>query len=354
MALAIALNPIRVIIINLIHHPSVVLITGKRRSGKSCLAYYILEKINEEQKIPCFVVSLPKEKHHLLPSFITPVDTVDALPENCIALIDESSLSYHAYKWGAKETVVMDRMISVSGQKKQTFIFISHTMRKFAVTLLLETDLLLCKEPSLFHSKLERSEVRKLTEEASKEFKKLPKDDVKKNVYVISEDFVGFIHNPMPSFFTPELSAAYAGININEKEEETEQVEIKQYPSRLELKIWFKPEDKDKILDVILWDGKERLSEIAVICTADKCHVDFDVKHVGNGKYTLVSKHYNLEENLRELRRKKVSFYLDTETSIVDGEFYSISEEQLVFKIEKKQKEQKEDRLAEYANGLNL
>jgi len=340
-----------VIIINLIHHPSVVLITGKRRSGKSCLGYFLLEQFHKERNIPTYVLSLPKEKHHLLPDFITPVDTVDELPENCIALIDESSLSYHASKWGAKETVVMDRMISVSGQKKQTFVFISHTMRKFAVTLLLEIDLLLCKEPSLFHSKLERSEVRKLTEEVAREFKKLPKGETRKNVYVISEDFVGFIRNPMPSFFTPELSTAYAGIDINQKDEKIEQ-EAKHYPLRLQLKIWFKPDDKDKILDVVLCEG-ERLSEMGVICTADKCHIDFDLKHVGNGKYTPISKRFDLEKNLKELHDKKISFYLDTETSMVDGEFYPISEEQIVFKVEKTIKK-KDEKLAKFADKMEL
>ena len=339
---------------HLVKHPSIVLIIGRRRFGKSALGNFILETFHNERHIPAFIVSFPQEKQHLLPDWITPVDNFDEVPENSVCLIDEGSLKHHAHLWMQKETVVMDRMISVSGQKKQTIIFITHTMRKFAVTLLLEVDLLLCKQPSLLHSKLERSEVRKLTQKIYAEFKKLPRDQVKKSYYVVSEEYEGFMKNPLPSYWSQELSEAYAGININEKEEETEQVEIKQYPPRLELKIWFRPEDKDKILDVILWDNKERLSEFAVICTADKDHINWDLKHVGNGKYTLVSKHYNLEENLKELRRKRVSFYLDTETSIVDGEFYPISEKQLVFKVEQKNNEKKVNRLERFADNIEL
>ncbi|GAI03987.1 unnamed protein product, partial [marine sediment metagenome] len=149
----------------IIQHPSTILIIGRRRYGKSALGFNILEEFhNDQPELKIFVVSLPKEKHHLLPDWIIPVDTVEELPDNSIALLDESSLSYHAYLWGQKETVVMDKIISVSGQKGQTFIFITHTMRKFAITLLLDIDILLCKKPSLLHGKLERGEVRKIIE----------------------------------------------------------------------------------------------------------------------------------------------------------------------------------------------
>ena len=325
-----------------------MLITGKRRSGKSCLAYHILEKFSIEWKIPCFVVSLPKEKHQLLPSFIKPVDTVEELPESCIALVDEGSLKYHAHLWQQKETVVMDRMLSVSGQKKQTFIFISHTMRKFAVTLLLEIDLLLCKEPSLLHSKLERSEVRKITEEVTREFKKLPKDDVKKSVYVISEEFVGFIRNPKPSWWTEELSEAYAGININGKKEEKKEEEIV-LPTRIEegLKLWFKEEEKVKVLHILsensTIDGE--LHSLGVQCSADKCFYSFDLT-LFNGKYILSDK-WDLERSLAEFKEKDISVVVDVETA------FPLNIEDVVFKQIKTKKEKK-DKLKEYAEKIKL
>jgi len=167
---------------------------------------------------------------------------------------------------------------------------------------------------------------------------------------VISDEFQGFLRNPLPSYWSEDLSEAYAGININE-EKETE-AELKHYPARLQLKIWFKPEDKGNMLNVILCDG-ERLDEMCVICTADKCHLNFDLKHAGEGKYTPVSKRFNLEENLKELHDKNISFYLDTETSMVDGKFYPISDEQLVFEMGKPKKE-KDDRLAKFADKIEL
>jgi len=339
--------------INIIQHPSIILIIGRRRYGKSALGYYILEKFhNEQPELKIFVVSLPKEKHSLLPDWITPVETVEELPDNCVAIIDEGALRYHAYMWGQKETIVMDRMISISGQKGQTFVFITHTMRKFAITLLLDIDILLCKKPSLLHSKLERSEVRKLVDEVSREFNKLPKEEVKKNTFVISDDFKGFIRNKLPSFWTEDLSKSYAGISINgdKQEEETEEKEVK--PIRIErgLKLWFKLKDKMEILEILsknsTIDGV--LSSDGVFCTAGRCHYDFDLKMNKNGKYRVSNNKFDLEESIKEFKEKEIPVIIDIESA------YPLNMDDLLFDIEKPSKKKEEDELEEYAKKLKL
>lgn len=330
---------------NIIQHPSIILIIGRRRYGKSVLGYHIIEKFHNERDLPTYVVSLPKEKHSLLPDWITPVDTVEGLPDNCVALIDEGALKYHAYMWGAKETVVMDRMISISGQKGQTFIFITHTMRKFAVTLLLDIDILLCKKPSLLHSKLERSEVRKLVEEVSREFDKLPRDEVKKNTYVISDDFKGFIRNGLPSFWSEDLSKSYAGISINDKKEEkTEEKVIK--PRFIEggLKLWFKEEDKERVLHILSRGIDGDLSPMGVQCSADKCYYPFDLK-LYNGKYMPT---FDLENGLESFEEEDISVVIDVETT------YPLDMDDIILKVIKTGIKKEKDNLADYAKKLKL
>jgi len=334
----------------IIFHPSVILIIGRRRYGKSALGYYIEEKFHKEQpELKIFVVSLPKEKHHLLPDWIIPVDTVEELPDNCVALIDEGALRYHAYKWGQKETIVMDRMISISGQKGQTFIFITHTMRKFAITLLLDIDILLCKKPSLLHSKLERSEVRKLIDEVSRAFNKLPRDEVKKNTYVISDDFKGFIRNKLPDFWSEDLSKSYAGIPLNNKKEKQEKEE-EIMPLRIDsgLKLWFKNQDKGRILQILsknsTIDGV--LSELGIQCAAGKCFYSFDLKRFGD-KYRLSSDKFDLETSFKEFGEKKIPVIVDTESCGFPVD--------VVLKAWETEKEIKKDELVEeYAKGLEL
>lgn len=206
---------------NVIKHPSVILIIGGRDQGKSALGHNICETFYKEQHIPIYVISPPKlhdKLRRLLPEWIAVIDNIEEAPENSIILVDEAAIKHHSHQWRKKDTETMDSIISLSRQRKQTIIFITHTMRKFAVTLLLDIDVLLCKKPSLLHSKLERSEVRHLIDKVAKEFDKLPHKKVKKNTYVISDSFNGFIQNDLPSFWSEQLSEAYA-VNRNNQEE---------------------------------------------------------------------------------------------------------------------------------------
>jgi len=333
---------------NLINHPSIILIIGQRRSGKSVLGYGICEKFHEEREIPIYVVSLPKEKHHLLPDWLIPIDDIEELPENCLAIIDEGSLKYHAYKWNKKETEVMDRIISVSGQKKQTIIFILHHTTKFAVNLLREINLLLIKKPALLQSRLERSSLRKIIEEAEKEFKKLPRDEIKKNTYVISEDFTGFIRNKLPKFWSEDLSEAWSGIALNEEEKEETPEKMKPFKIENGLKLWFLPKDQEQILHILsensTVDGE--LSSLGVICTGKKCHYDFDLKLIGD-KYRIMGK-VDIADSIECLENSKINYFIDVESA------YELKLEDVDLKPYVRQKQVKKDELEEFADKVEL
>ena len=335
---------------DIIQHPSINLVIGRRRFGKSALGHYILQKFHiEKPELQLFVVSLPKEKHYLLPDWIKPVDIVENLPDNCVALIDEGAMKYHAHKWNKKETEVMDRLISISGQRRQTFIFITHTMRKFAVTLLLDINCLFVKKPSLLQMKLERSEFRKLIEEIDREFNKIPKTDVKSSVYVVSDDFKGMIRNPLPEHWSQELSEAYAGIQIKEKEDK-EETNGEYKPTRIDngLKIWFKEEDKHFVLEVLsknsTIDGT--LSTMGIICTNNKCHYDFDLRLGKDGKYHITNNKFDIDKSIKELKEKKISFVVDIESA------FPLTKNMVCFKPEKTKKEK--NNLIEYAKKVKL
>lgn len=334
----------------IITHPSVILVIGRRRSGKSALGYHIEEKIHKElPNLKIFVVSLPKEKHYLLPDWIIPVTNVEELPDNCVALIDEGAMKYHAHRWHKKETEVMDILISVSGQRHQTFIFITHTLRKFAVTLLLDINVLLVKKPSLLQMKLERNEFRKLIEEIDREFNKLPKIDVKRSVYVVSDDYKGFIRNPLPSFWSEELSEAYAGVSLNNKKVEESPERILPFRIDSGLKLWFNKRDTKKILRILsknsVIDGV--LSELGVQCADGKCYYSFDIKKGKDDKYYLSNDKFDLEKSLREFEEKEISVLVDTESCGIEGV-------ELVLKPEIKEKVKEKDVVEEYAKKVKL
>ena len=337
----------------LINHPNIVLIIGGRGQGKSALSHNIIERFHNERNIPVYVVSPPQlhnKLSELLPEWITITDDIGDAPEDCIILVDEAAIRYHSHRWRKKETEVMDVIISVSRQKKQTIIFVTHTMRKFAITLLLDIDVLLCKKPSLLHSKLERSEVRKLIEEVTTEFRKLPKDEVKKNTYVITEDYKGFIRNSLCSYWSEELSEAFAGIPLeNNKKEQTEENDT---PLTIPcgLKIWFKKKDTNKVLKILSKNSEIDgiLSEMGVQCSDGKCFYSFDLRKGKDGKYHPSNKKFDIEASIGEFKEKNVPIILDVESA------YPLNKEDVDLNIEKIIKEEKEDKLTEFAKKLKL
>lgn len=201
--------------------PCAILVLGRRGKGKSALCYWLLELISKKYGLEAFVLGLPKEKRDLLPDTITPLDIIEDLPEGACILIDEASLRFYAKSYNTTEAKLMDQIVSVSRQKGQVLIFATHTARKFQATLLLDMDALIFKEPSLLHSKMERQETKDLTRVAREHFAKINEEDRVKYAYVVSENYEGMLKNPLVSWWSEDLSEAWAGLKFESKKVRT-------------------------------------------------------------------------------------------------------------------------------------
>ena len=179
--------------------PCCALVLGKRRSGKSALCNWLLYLLSKKYNLEAFIVGMPKEKRSLLPDFITPLDSLDNLPENSIIFIDEASLKFYAKAYNTSEAKIMDHIVSLSGQRNQIILFATHTSRKFQASLLLDMDVLIFKEPSILHTRLERHEIKDLTHSAYKKFLGTPEKARKRYSYVFTADNEYYLENPLPS-----------------------------------------------------------------------------------------------------------------------------------------------------------
>ncbi len=198
--------------------PSVALVTGRRGSGKSAMSYWLLEHLSTEYKVPAYVIGVPREKNNLLPNTIIPLgtDDLDDLPESAIIFFDEAAMIFYSREWKDDMHSLMDKLLSISRQKNQIIIMATHSSRKLDIALVADCDALLMKEPSLLTSRLDRAEIRKLSEQALAEFKRIPDKDRKKYTFVYAHAFEGtMLENPLPSFWSEELSRAFAGISIS-------------------------------------------------------------------------------------------------------------------------------------------
>jgi len=205
----ISLNPDLIWRKNIIH-PSLVLVLGKRGSGKSALSYYLVE-INRFGLKP-YVVGVPESKQYLLPEWIGMVSTLEEVPLGAIVIVDEAYLLYHARGSTTQESKEMSKLINLSRQKEQTIIFVSQESRSIDKNIASSANVIIFKEPGILQSEFERPELNRLAKKASEAFASI-NGNKQQYSYVYSPDanFSGLIKNGLPSFWKQELGRIFAG-----------------------------------------------------------------------------------------------------------------------------------------------
>lgn len=213
------INPI---LAKLIPKTGLCIIAGGIGSGKSCLAYGMLEYIHTRypnRKIGVF--GFPEDKIKILPSWITPIYD-NEFPDGSVVLVDEAYIQFHSRESMSERSKFIDLFSGLVRQKDIFGIFISQTFRKLDIGILSSAQLVLIKKPPLLQAKMDRSEIRQILLEALNYFTEASKKgyDPHKCVYVISneKDYIGFIINSNfpPTFWSENLSKPYSGIKLSE------------------------------------------------------------------------------------------------------------------------------------------
>jgi len=195
--------------------PCVIVILGFRRKGKSALAWWLLEHIHQRQELTACCVGLPKKHHSKVPKWVKHFADITKLPKNAVVLLDEAALRFAARRFSSDPNMMMQSLIALSGQKKQTIIFVAHVARLLDVDSIMESDIVVFKMPSLAHVKFERREIAEYTKEARHQLQ-AKRNPIKWSWIVdFHEDKRGLLSNSLPSFWTEDLSHAWADLAIN-------------------------------------------------------------------------------------------------------------------------------------------
>jgi hypothetical protein len=190
----------------------VVGVLGKRRQGKTALAYYIAEERHRENGTPAVVLGPPLELASKFPPWFTIVTELgDFLryPSHT-AIIDEGSLQLHARQALARQHTEFDQALSLCGQLDQLFVFCTHHSRKLDPLVVEEYEVLAFKLPGQMHTKMERREIRQWSERARAALLQISEDERKEWAFVLYDDLdqETLVHNPLPSFWCDEISKA--------------------------------------------------------------------------------------------------------------------------------------------------
>ena len=180
----------------------ILIIFGKRGSGKSSLGFRILENIHYKTKRKCYVLGIDKI---LIPKWIKSVGSVEEAPDSGIILIDEGAVSFGSRDSMSSKNKELSKIMAVARHKNLTLIFVTQNTGLIDRNVLALTDALFIKEGSLLQMEMERPEVKKFYEKSNDYLKKV-EDDKKKYFYLIDSDFEGVLTYGLPSFWSDKLS----------------------------------------------------------------------------------------------------------------------------------------------------
>lgn len=114
----------------------IMLIIGKRGSGKTSLGFKLLEFFHYNGKgRPCYAVGYSKSQ---LPKWIRKVEAVEHAPDNSVVLLDEGAIGYFSRDSMKQANKVLSKMMTVARHKNLTLIIITQNCMPAATKILTE------------------------------------------------------------------------------------------------------------------------------------------------------------------------------------------------------------------------
>lgn len=194
--------------LEVIPHPSVVLILGRRGSGKSALGYRLLE-LFRFRSLP-FALGMPQQGQKLLPEWLGIINNPSEAPQDSTVLVDEASLKFHARESHKPSNREISRILNLSRQRQQTLIFVSQQARYLDKNVASAADVLVVKEPEPLQPKFERQEISEILKIAGEKFRGLTGSKRQWSlVYSPAANFFDLLPNDLPSYWSSQLSRVY-------------------------------------------------------------------------------------------------------------------------------------------------
>lgn len=192
-----------------IGQPSVVLVLGKRGSGKSALGYWLLELY--KYGLTPYVLGVPAEGQKLLPEWIGIAQGLEDIPQKSIVLVDEAYLRYHSRESLSATSREMSHSLNLSRQRGQTIIFITQEARQVDRNIASSANVVIFKDLGMLQPEFDRPEFNRFASRARDALMSI-KGDKRRWSYVYSHDsgFAGLMENSMPTFWSEGLSHVFA------------------------------------------------------------------------------------------------------------------------------------------------
>lgn len=196
---------------DLIGHPSVVLITGHRNSGKTGLANRLLQLL--QVRAAPWVVGLPPKAARLLPEGFGLADDPWEVPKNSVVYIPEAYRLFGARSTQSQQGRLVTDLVNLSRHRRHTLIFDAQNPAHVDRNIVSEVDIVLVKQPGPFHEGFDRPQLSDVMDAASAAFAPLSGVRLKQAVWVVApmRGISGrLMMNLLPTFWGDALSRIFA------------------------------------------------------------------------------------------------------------------------------------------------
>ncbi|MBU1974913.1 MAG: hypothetical protein KKG59_00760 [Nanoarchaeota archaeon] len=182
----------------------ILLIIGRRGSGKTALGMSFLEFFHEKTRKKCCILGFEKTK---LPRWIQKVPNVKDAPLNSTVLIDEGGIVLSSRDSMKDRNKEISKIMTIARHKNLSLIFISQNSAMIDLNVLRLADTLLLKEPSLLQAKFERKALKDIYEDIKERFKE--KKEKAAYFFVWDDDYQGMMKFDLPEFWDEGVSKSF-------------------------------------------------------------------------------------------------------------------------------------------------
>jgi hypothetical protein len=195
--------------------PGVALILGFMGAGKSALAWEMLEGAHARGK-EVYVLGMPKKAQQYTPKWVKHCSTIKNLPKNVWLLVDEAGLRFSNRDSQTDNNKVVKGLCVLSRQRSQNILYLTPMARELEISAVMNCRAIIFRKPSEAHLLWERKEIVPWALEA--------KDAIAAQINPLKWAYVvdlidgkrGLLKCRLPSFWSDELSEAWADMDIEE------------------------------------------------------------------------------------------------------------------------------------------
>lgn len=188
----------------LLRGSNILLIAGKRGSGKTALGMKFIEMYKKNTRRKVFAMGFENAR---LPIWIKKADEIEKISNNSSVLIDEGALTFSARDSMKTANKQLGKIMAIARHKNLSLILIAQNSAMIDLNVLRLADTIILKEPSLLQAQFERKAIKDMYEKVSSYFKSL--DDRKSHFYVMDDEFEGILRFSLPEFWTEDISKSF-------------------------------------------------------------------------------------------------------------------------------------------------